>query len=495
VLFPIPFVPIHGYKGGGRPYGFDQKRAALEPPHAASANTKMIDGPRDAKLRVVLPAVLIVSSVLAVALYLLTGYDYPFYGDEGELLSAAHGIARAGIFSAYPHSHLRTYLFPLILSALPAQRAFIFAANLVAYEAAVAFFLVAFVARNRPKNVWLTAVALACNPFALLYVGYALTEALSFAFILVYAGLLVRAGDTPSSKTVLSFFLGIALGCAVMVRPSNLFLLSAAPILFLPDWRGLPLAAQFRSKLSAAFTRLLAFAVGCCLVFFPQFHNNLKYHGAATPLIAVYQQTMVADAQLIERSIKYATAVSPKKNGPAIPALYLDPYREARASENPLVRVAARLAKRATTVIALIDQDRPLPYNRTMFPWYRFPASFFSLAMFFVGLAGIGAELARSWRRPGTLVQKAGAWFDRETLPVTVVAVLAVGCLAAFTRFHTEARYGLPALVLVSPCISHAWSNWGLMRVRARLGLSLAFAAWLALGLGLSFWLDRTIVT
>ncbi|HVZ34493.1 MAG TPA: hypothetical protein VG963_18820, partial [Polyangiaceae bacterium] len=284
---------------------------------------------------------------------------------------------------------------------------------------------------------------------------------------------------------------GVAFGCAVMVRPSNLFLAASVPLLLLSDW--LASGASLGQRITASLKHLLGFAAGFCLLVLPQVHNNLRYYHSPSPVVTSYEKQARFDHELVEKSIKYATAISPESNR-AVPAIYQDPYRSARASEHRFIRVSARAAKRITMLFALIDQDRPIPYNRDMTPWYRWPASLLSLAMFFVGLVGVLGELGGALLTPGTPLQRLRQLFTRERLPALVLGSTGLACLAAFSSFHTEARYGLPALVLVSCFIPRARELWqSSSRQRCAL-LAGAFSAWMCLGMFLSYWIERDIV-
>jgi hypothetical protein len=453
----------------------------------------MTQAARATRLRIVIPTLLLASALLALLLYQLTGRDYPFYGDEKELFDAANGISKTGLFSAFKYSDRRPYLYPLMLSLLPAQRDFIFAAQLLAFECA-ALYAFRFFRSYQPKNaLWLTGFAIFLNPFTLLYLGYALTEIFSIAFIIAYAVLLVNACDRARRRTLYAFLAGAAFGCAAMVRPSNLFLAAAAPLLVLSEWLYRPVPMSLGRRIAASLGRLLAFVVGLCLLMAPQFSNNLRFHDSATPIVVSYAGQARFDADLVERSIKYATAISKKKKI-AVAAIYADPYREARASQNVLVRTGARFAKWVTTLFALVDQDRPIPYNRDMFPWYRKLASVGSLAIFFAGLVGLLSQWLSALRQPGSPQERLGRLFDAQRLPATVFGALVMGCLLAFSRFHTEARYGLPALTLAGFFLPHAWAQWQASGKRGRLGLALLFAAWMALGMFLSLWIERDIL-
>jgi len=441
--------------------------------------------------RKVLLCLLVLSAVAAFALYHFTGRDYPFYGDELELFDAAKSLAKDGLFSKFTFSDRRPYLFPLILSLVPNKRDLVFAVQLLAFECAAAALFLFLSARTQGRQLWLGGTVIFLNVFALLYLGYALTETFSIVFIFAFAMALIRACEPGHSKSLSAFLAGVAFGCAVMVRPSNLFLVAPLPILLLSDW--IASGARLGQRLTASLERLLGFAAGFCLLALPQFHNNLRYYQSPTPVVTSYEKQAKFDRDLVEKSIKYATAISAKSNK-AVPAIYQDPFRSARASEQRLTRVSARAAKRVTTLFALIDQDRPIPYNREMTPWYRLPASLLSLAMFFVGLVGVLGEWGGALLIPGTPLQRLRQLFTRERLPALVLGSTGLACLVAFSEFHTEARYGLPGLVLLSCFIPQARALWQSSGTRRRVLLASAFGAWMALGIFLSYWIERDIV-
>jgi hypothetical protein len=437
-------------------------------------------------------AAVTLSVVGAWSLFSLTCRDHPFFADEVEYVAGAVSIAEHGLAVPFPLSEIRTYLFPALLTLVPHTRDGVFVLNALLFEGAMlALFWYLLSRLRRPSPLALAAVAF-LNPFPLFYFGYALSEAASLAAIIAFTVLLCLA-LSGESRLVPAFLIGVALGAATMLRPSNLFLLAPLALLLSKDWLPASAPLELRRRFVSSIERALAVAAGCFLLWAPQWRLNLQHHGISTPFVAAGARMSAEAMELSKRMVKCTTVVDPESGAAAL-AAYQNPLRAGLESEATATRVLASVADKGIKVVGLVDQDRPIPYNVDLSPWYRTPASVLSVAAFFWGLAGIAAETLALWRRQRSWRAFLAGWTAPELAPLFVSGATAAGCLAAFSLYHVDARYGLPAVVLTTLFVPDGIRGFSRASSRARGLVLAAFAGWMALGLSISFWIERGIV-
>jgi hypothetical protein len=165
-------------------------------------------------------------------------------------------------------------------------------------------------------------------------------------------------------------------------------------------------------------------------------HNWARFH-IMTPLI----KESLGQSQLNwgKDLIRYVTVV---RDNQALPRPYHSPWSRPEEDvhfsrfwvwyvEHPAAAVKT-LGWRLATIF---DHDRPTPYAESDFPWYRYPASLFNMALNACGLVGLWAAV-RSARR-------SQRW----------VAAFYISMLLPFLSLHLwvayEARMGLPMFTLL----------------------------------------------
>ena len=404
---------------------------------------------------------------------------YPSAFDAAEYLAIAADMARSGVLGDFRNSRIRTYGYPLFLLA---QREFaetlrlpwayvVFVAQIALHLGAAAMLRHA-IAPHSTRVARIALVAVAANPLALVYTAETLTESLSLSLLVLAAAAYVaawRAGPTRLAAIALG---SLALGAAVVVRPANVFALPAWGVALgaLALWqrpRAVPLAA--------GTIVALAFAA---LPMLPQLANNVRHHGAWTPLVA---NPLARDQQAWGIAyLKYATALPPV---PSASVVYLSPFAQGRPvdPERPLEWYARYPPAGAATValhaFGMLDPDLVFTYARDLDPWYRRPAGV--LAHGVIALALVGFVLLAGCAR-------------RDVRARVVVAALA-GVAACHLGLHAvtavEMRFGLPLLTLAGPLA--AWtlaSGWPRWRAPGRFALVAFVAVWIAGSLALSDW-------
>jgi hypothetical protein len=223
----------------------------------------------------------------------------------------------------------------------------------------------------------------------------------------------------------------LAVSFAVMVRPANVFALAAWFIC-----AAIALIARGAGKTTIVRSLVLAVAAAS-LPMAPQYINNVRTHGVATPLLASplghFQQIWGL------QYLKYATALPPV---PYVSIFYENPFVKTRPVDqlHPLRWYvdypAAGIATGAAHVFGMLDQDLLFTYSRDLRPWYRLPVTLFNHLL----IALAATALIRLLRSTGT------------PRIVGTALVVAIACNAAVhATTAVEMRFGLPLLVIALP--------------------------------------------
>jgi len=433
--------------------------------------------------------VALASAVLIAHLFYLRIVRYPSGFDAQIYLDIAADIGRSGLFSKYYYSETRTYAYPLLLNLLTrAANALRSPVGLVVFEAQLALYLLAAAfLRRRLAEAWPSLApwafaSIVLNPFALSYAPESLTESVSLTLILGGAGcwLASMAGRGPAWRPVLAG--SLILGTAAMVRPANLFALSAW-ILAVP-------AVCFARRPSARAWLSIAAALvsGSVLPMVPQYVNNVRHHGQHTPLVA---SRLAHDQQLWGiGNIKYATVLP---SAPGLPSradrprvFYKNPFfAETRIDqEHPLSWYVDNPRAGATTlglhVFNMLDQDLLFTNSRDLDPWYRIPLGVLNHALIALALLGGAMLAARARGEP------------RLGLAATALAAYVLAHVALHATTLVEMRFGLPLLLLAGPMAVAAVRELGARSAWRSRAVSVAFTAlWIVGALMLSHWVRQ----
>jgi hypothetical protein len=416
---------------------------------------------------------------IAHAFY-VRGAAYPPEYDAQIYLEIAIDLARGGLFSKYYYSELRAYGYPLFLWMLKeVADALRVPWGLVIFETQLALYVgAALFVRSRLARVSLPMariflVATLLNVVALVYVADTLAETLTLVLLFVATGcwLHVYAGG---SRVWFAVTVGsLALGAAVVVRPSNVFALpvwvvALAALAWFKGWNA-------RHGVVAAVVGVLAVA----LPMLPQLANNVRHYGTWTPLVAA---SLGRNQQIWGIAyLKYATALAPI---PLPSVFYMNPFAEDRPVDEaqPLAWYAEHPGAGAATlglhVFGMLDQDLLFTYARDLDPWYRRPLGIVTHGV--IALAGLGFVLLASRARR-----------DRGHRVLFVALSTFCGCYAALhATTAVEMRFGLPLLVVAGPLA--AWfvrEAWPRRSLAGRAVIVAFVAVWIAASLALSDWM------
>jgi hypothetical protein len=372
--------------------------------------------------------------------FFINSLSVPLVHDSRGYYRLANEIWTNGLFSHFELSDLRTYGYPAVLGGLLrladatgiGERWFVFVFQLLCHTGAAILLRRALFAAG--VRGWISEAAfyaVLLNPFALIYPAYMLTESISLSLGVVAAAFAVRLYAPGRHLLWTAAAGGFVCGFMLEVRPANVFIL--------PMW-GLALGAILvrnrrftRQVVLAWFVSFAAFV----LPLLPQLRNNIVYYGKATPLIADPLSTRLQYFGILLS--KYATSVEPDRD-PRI--MYDNPfvYDRALAASNPrewyLQYPVRGMGTFTLHAFNLIDQDLPLPYNRTPAPSYYPGVSIANFAI--VGLALFGICVA--YRR------------FREFSPVeqylsVIAATMVASHLLLHSMFCVESRFGVAALI------------------------------------------------
>jgi len=374
-------------------------------------------------------AILATAFLIALSFYLSEISDNSFLYDENSYVSAGKSLANLGLFGAWKFSNLRTYVFPGVLSllirlhslldpTLTNLRLTIFVFNFLAIASSALFF-----ASVTSKYLKLSITSIfgfiLLNPFLLICAPYAITECLSIALCLTA----IAAAIHSSQKPEYLLFAGCCLGLAIECRPANIALIP--PVAFLSAYAiwSLKVRREDKSKATALFV------VSLLLALLPQLLiNHLHYQTLS------FLPSFSLGGQHLEdgkRMLKYATYVGQPDEAPQI--FFFNPFNPAPEPYGYFRQFVAATVK----VLCMFDQNFPVPYARSLTPWYRWPGSFLSNAILVFGMIGV----LRSF------------WTSKMTKERIVAAGILIA-VCSFCMLHSvsviECRFGIFPILLLT---------------------------------------------
>jgi hypothetical protein len=405
---------------------------------------------------------------------------YPSSYDALLYVQLGREIAERGLFHHFTGADLRTYGYPFMLSLLvrgttavgwPFQFV-LFELQFAAYVAACLFF------RSALSPIALAAARFAfcgmlANYYVLIYTPESLTESVSLTLLVVAGGcwLAWRRTCAGIGPVVLG---SLAVGCALMVRPANMFMVAG--------W--LVGAAVIGMRIRPGRARTLA--AGACLLaalvlpMLPQLANNVRNFGKWTPLVVLDLGQMQQTWGIW--NIKYATAMPPVPQGaiyyqnPLWTGTVVDEHAPWRWY---LDHPGRGLLTVAIHTFNLTDQDLLFTYSRDLDPWYRVPLSVINHAIVALGLLGIFLGVRR------TLAQ--GTAEQRDAMLMLLATASANWAMYCWTA--VEMRFGSVLLLVLFPFAGYAaWCLGRARRVRTALAAGAGVAVYVGLALLLSAW-------
>lgn len=255
-----------------------------------------------------------------------------FYYDANDYVRLAREIAENGLWGGYKHMHLRTYLYPLLLSLFPAvlqdESAYmaLYAKWILLPYAAIAICTWVLFKRGAVHSYSLLWAAILANPLLLVYIPVTLTEScflLTFALLLGLIAFFARPTRSTTAPSILQvpliMMIGLLAGALSVIRPAGVPVSAAAVLAVLHTTlrsQGRPrlLAAAVRSTSTIASVALL-FGCGFFVAAFPQIVLNVKHFDqfSILPLYGVATDRSLDTLQfgLGLENFKYTTLVSP----------------------------------------------------------------------------------------------------------------------------------------------------------------------------------------
>ncbi|HXN46304.1 MAG TPA: discoidin domain-containing protein, partial [Bryobacteraceae bacterium] len=410
--------------------------------------------------------------------------------DSAGYQALAKCITDHGLFSAAAFSDLRTYGYPLFLSALRLIERFTsIPLTLLSSEFQLGMYLLsAWLLRSEIRRIsqrlgQLVFLALCLNVFVLTYAAETLTESLSLTIIVMLGWCwLWSVRVFRSRRWALAAVTGGGLaGFAVMVRPANVFL----PVVWVAGQAILVMSRRVGQNTGAAVRRAavlaltLAAAAAPCV---PQPYNNIVFGGAATPLVVRDLGSFQVSTGIAV--LKYATGLPPV---PTRQIDYTNPLAHAGRvdPDHPLLWYRDNPQAGLETILmhafAILDQDFIFPYVVDLAPSYRIPVAV-------LNHVGIGLAVYALWlwiraaRRPGR---------RRSILCVSlpVVMLYILGVFVIYSVAAPEARFGLPIILLAAPLAATAFSQFWRLRTLRLILLGTAIAAYAAIAIAASGWM------
>jgi hypothetical protein len=402
-------------------------------------------------------------------------------------------IVDHGLFSAAAFSALRTYGYPLFLSALRLLERFTtIPLALLTTEFQLCIYLLAvWLLRNEIRRIWWRFgqwlfVAFCLNVFVLIYAAEALTESLSLSIVVLLGWCwLWSVRIFRSRRWMLAAATGgLLAGLAVMVRPANLFL----PAAWIAGQAFLVLSRRIGPRPGEATRRAAVFVlmlVAVAVPSVPQFYNNIVFANAMTPLVAFDLGSLQVNVGITK--LKYATARPPVK---ALEIYYVNPFADAANGiridpahplrwyrENPIAGFKTVLLH----AFALLDQDLIFPFIVDLSPSYRIP-----LAV--LNHVGIGLALWALWLwiRSGRRVGRDGPLL-RISLPLVMIYIL--GVVVIYGTACVEARFGLPLILLAAPLALAAIRHFQRLTTRRLVLPGATIAVYTVLAIATSGWM------
>lgn len=437
---------------------------------------------------------LFLSAALATSLYWPIRSDVARYDESGYALAAA-GIAQNGLFSKFPCSDYRTYLYPAALAfgakvlgvpteltpAVGTPRGGVFGLQ-------IGIFVIAAVAIGRAlyptfgrKRTILLVVCLCFNPFTLLFLAYILTESFSLIFTIAFITAIALSFQSHApAQAKASAVAGLLLGAALMTHPSNIYLVLVAGAAFLLHF-AIGVKTHELSK-----RVLLSVCAICCtaIVCLPQWVNNYRNYGKIAPLI-VYDAG-ATQFELGRQNMKYGTYVGP---GAPPGLLYRNPFLGTidHAALSTWQKLRGWFLSSVIKLFAVIDQDFMRPYIFSLTPPDRWIGTILSLSIAFFGLAGLFyrsrralTELRRSHFRTVTV----------ENAFVLSCLLVVIGRFALYSQVEIEARFGVLLLAILGLFVPAAFQLWWRADRTVKIVSAICFLLAISQGCMLSHWIQ-----
>ena len=377
-----------------------------------------------------------VSLAFALSMLVVEWRRAPLW-DEREYLDAARGIQLDGLLSRWFSSGRRTYLYPFFLSL--ARRIGGYPRGTVAVAQWLAWVgSCVWISRtlNRarpwaPRGLWFTTL---CNPFVLIYTVEYLTDAFSTALVFVSLACAAAVASADRRK-YWDALLGLAVGSAIMTRPSNVVLV---PMAVAACWPG-----RVWTQRASAIARA---ALAAAIVVAPQMIVNWSQYHVVQPLVVARLGAQQISWGRV--ALKYASAVAPNRPSQV---WYRNPYVrttlvmgrhhlkiEADAAATPasfslLGNAWATVRTLPLKTVALLDQDLVFPYNQTLRPTYRWPVAAIHFPILGLGVLGFIAFLREN---------------DYCRRFAALAGIFVVSFVALYNLTVVEARFGLPLVAV-----------------------------------------------
>lgn len=438
--------------------------------------------------------ILFVAAALALCLFWPIRSEVTQY-DEAGYATAAAGIAQNGLFSKFPCSDFRTYLYPAVLAfsakflGIPAEltpghgtpRGGVFTLQLVIFFTAalcIARALYPIFGRTR------TVVLLAClclNPFTLIFLAYVLTEPFTLIFNIAFITAVAMSFHSRRSGQIKAFAIGgLAIGAALMTHPSNVYLVGLGGAAVLLHLIIGVRSGDVRHRILLSIVGMFCAAIICL----PQWVNNYRHFGRIAPLI-------VHDAggiqfELGRENMKYGTYVG---HGSPPGLLYRNPFLSHidPATSSAWHSLRGWFLSSAIKLFALIDQDYMRPYIFSLTPPDRWVGTILSTSIALLGLTGLlhqgrlaVAELRRSHFRTIT---------GENAFALSCLIVVA-GRFALYSQVEIEARFGLLLLAVLGLFVPTTLRLWHQLNRTARIVSAICFLLVISQGCILSHWIQ-----
>jgi hypothetical protein len=400
--------------------------------------------------------------------------------DAGQYTEMGHSIADHGPFSRFMESQVRTYGYPLFLSAIYVIAGTLHLPSiLLLFLAQLGLYLMATVLLRR-SVAWFSVPAsrvvfcgLMFNYYALLYTPECLTESLSLsALILLGAGWLecYRYQAPLSLLAVLS----LVAGFSILIRPAN----ASIAIVWLTGVGLIGFRNRFTKRRAVATVAVVC--VSLALPFIPQLTYNGLQFGRWTPLLArnLGRRQQAWGIQ----DIKYATAMPPS---PEAGIHYVNPWVQGTTLdvEAPLKWYAANPGRGALTLAVhtfnLTDQDLLFTYSRDLDPWYRVPLGIINHAVVVLGLIGLVLGASK--------IRHAGSQIMKDAFSLMVMVLVGVWAMHVWTA--VEMRFGLALFCVLFPAAAYTLRSLaGSAGARTIAGTAIVVALYVVGALKLSAW-------
>lgn len=438
--------------------------------------------------------IILLAVALAVILYWPIRSEITQY-DETGYTTAAAGIAQNGLFSKFPCSDFRTYLYPAALAFsakvfhLPADltpahgtpRGGIFFLQTVLFVVAAFTIARALHPTFGRKRTIVLLVCLCFNPFTLLFLAYVLTEFFSLIFTIGFITAIALSFQARGpAQARASAVAGLLLGAALMTHPSNIYLVGVAGAAFV-----LHLVIGVKSRELSRRALLSLGAIFCAaLVCLPQWANNYRNYGKIAPLIV--HDAGATQFELGRQNMKYGTYVGP---GEAPGLLYRNPFLATidPATASGWQKLRGWLFSSVIKLFAVIDQDFIRPYIFSLTSPDRWIGTILSLSIAFLGLAGLFdrsrsaiTELRRSRFRTVTV----------QSVFVLSCLLVVTGRFALYSQVEIEARFGVLLLAILGLFVPAALQLWRQVSRTAKIASAICFLLAISQGCMLSHWIQ-----